>query len=82
MVGFAMSASALQPVSFHIEKAKQLLQQARSEVQQATSVNAPGQKAQAIQAINAALNHLLQAEKNDYKKDQKYDKKHPPGPPA
>ena len=84
MVAFAMSASAAPLVaeSFHISKAKGFLNEARAEVQKATSVNAPGQKAAAIQSINAAISHLNQAEKNDYKKDQKYDKKHPPEPSA
>jgi hypothetical protein len=84
LVAFAMSASAVPLVleDFHMSKAKGLLNEARSEVQKATSVNAPGQKAAAIQAINAALNHLHQAEKKDYKKDQKHDKKHPYEPAA
>ncbi len=83
---FAMSASALEPLmhikDMHLGKAMQLLDQARSEVQQASSVNAGGEKAQAIQAINSAIAHLKMAEKKDFKKDKKYDKKHPGNGPA
>ncbi len=86
LIVLAMSASTALPFveiqDEHLFQAAQLLAKARSEVQQASSVNAPGEKAQAIQAINSATAHLKMAEKKDFKKDQKHDKKHPGNGPA